>query len=946
MKKELKFSVNNEPYEIFIEPCKTLAEVLRYDLGLTGTKESCGAGMCGACTVILDGKSVKSCSILAMQAQGKKVLTIEGLEKNGRLDPLQQSFIDHGAVQCGYCTPGMIMNAKALMDEVPKPTEDEVRSNLSGNLCRCTGYIKIIEAVLDAAQGGKNKRVDDSPEGPIVGKSIFKVDAHVKVTGKAKYVTDLEFPRMLHAKVKRSPYPRARILKIDTREAEKVPGVKLITFGNEKTAPSRWGSGISDEYTLARDEVLFVGDAVALAAAETEEAAQRAIDLIEIEYEEQTPIFDGEEAMKPNPSVVLHKDIRNYERFGSVPPKIIEKQPNIFNYTPVKKGDLARGFAKADLIIENRMTTGMIQHCQMEPDAAIATMDEKGRLVVWGNNQTPYGVQRLIAQGTKLPIDRIRVIVPSYVGGGFGGRGRKVEQLCVAAVLDQIAKGKAVRPVKIVFSREEQLSTAVSRAPYIADVKTGVTKDGRITAFEMKAVLVGGAYAGSGFLTARNAVYGPCSNYLIPDFKIDAYGVYTNQRSSGSFRGFGNGETLWAVETQMDIMAHELGMDPLEFRLINAMKEGATNAFGEVMDSVGAEECLRKVAAAIEWGKKTESGKPYLKRGKGIALGNKYSILPTASAAIVKVQRGHIINLFCSTVDMGQGSNTTFVQMVGEEFKVSPERIRFTNPDTDVTPFDQVTASQRSTFAMGNALRLACADGKRQLFEIASKKLGVGVEDLETRNFKVYDKHNPGKSIDVDDLFLPVVLSGYTLERGGEILGKATFYLAGEPFDPNTGHTTKAAAFYAFYAQAVEVEVDIRTGVVRVLKFVGAADVGKAINPLNVEGQMEGGALSMGIGSALMEEVVLDNGIMLNPNYVDYKIPTTMEIPKLADVKSIIVENHPHKDGPWGAKGAGEGTMIVTAPAIGNAIYGAIGIRFKHIPITPERVFMALKSRR
>jgi CO/xanthine dehydrogenase Mo-binding subunit len=511
--------------------------------------------------------------------------------------------------------------------------------------------------------------------------------------------------------------------------------------------------------------------------------------------------------------------------------------------------------------------------------------------------------------------------------------------------LDQIAKGKAVRPVKLVFSREEQLTTAVSRAPYIIDVKVGVKKDGRITAFDMNAILVGGAYAGSGFLTARNAIYGPCSNYIIPNYNIDAYGVYTNQRTSGSFRGFGNGETLWAVETQMDIMAHELGIDPLEFRLINAMKAGATNAFGEIMHSVGAEECLRKVAEAIEWGKKSGSKKPYLKRGKGIALGNKYSLLPTASASIVKVQRGHIINLFCGTIDMGQGSNTAFVQMVAESFKVSPERIRFTNPDTDVTPFDQGTFSQRATFGMGNAVRLACDDGKRQLFELASKKLGIGIENLETKNFKIYDKHNPQKSIDVDELFLPVVLSGYTLEKGGEILGKATYYLSGE-IDPITGQSKRAAAFYAFYAQAVEVEVDIRTGGVRVIKFVGAADVGKAINPLNLEGQMEGGALSMGIGSALMEQVVLDNGIMLNPNYVDYKIPTTLEVPKLADVKSIIVESNPHKDGPWGAKGAGEGTMIITAPAIGNAIYDAIGIRFKHIPITPERVFMALKSKK
>jgi CO/xanthine dehydrogenase Mo-binding subunit len=362
------------------------------------------------------------------------------------------------------------------------------------------------------------------------------------------------------------------------------------------------------------------------------------------------------------------------------------------------------------------------------------------------------------------------------------------------------------------------------------------------------------------------------------------------------------------------------------------------------MHSVGAEECLKKVAEAIEWGKKSKSDKPYLKRGKGIALANKYSLLPTASAAIVKVQRGGIL-LLCSTVDMGQGSNTAFVQMVAESFKVSPERIRISNPDTDITPFDQTTSSQRSTFGMGNAIRLACNDAKRQLFEHASEELGVSAENLETRNYRIFDRNDQRKSIGIEELFVPVVLSGYTLRKGGEILGKATYYLEGKPFDPQTSQTDRAAAFYAYYAQAAEVEVDIRTGVVRVINFVGAADVGKAINPLNLEGQMEGGALSMGIGSALMEEVVLDNGVMLNPNYVDYKIPTTLEVPKLGNVKSIIVESNPHKDGPWGAKGAGEGTMLATAPAIGNAIYDAIGIRFYHIPITPQRVFAALKAK-
>ncbi|MCP4693847.1 MAG: molybdopterin-dependent oxidoreductase, partial [Desulfobacterales bacterium] len=438
---------------------------------------------------------------------------------------------------------------------------------------------------------------------------------------------------------------------------------------------------------------------------------------------------------------------------------------------------------------------------------------------------------------------------------------------------------------------------------------------------------------------------GPAANYKTDNFSLDAYGVYTNQRMAGAYRGFGNAESLWGMESQMDIIAEALNMDPLEIRLKNCIDEGDLNAFREVMHSVGGKECLHAAAEAIEWGKKTEAKEPHLKRGKGIALGNKYSIAPSASAAIVKVHPDGLVELRTSTVDLGQGSSTIFSQMLAEEFKIPVSKVRVLNPDTDITPFDLGTASSRSTFNMGNAIIKASQDAKRQLFELAAKELEAHQDDLETAGSKVFVKGSPDQSIHIKDLFIPMVIGGYTLKEGAEIIGKATYYLPGVIPDPETGESEKPASFYMFVAQAAEVEVDTQTGKIRIVDIVTANDCGKAINPMMVEGQQEGGVLSMGIGSTLLEEVITDNGVMLNPQFADYKIPTTLDCPNLDNYKSAIIETA-HRDGPWGAKGVGEGTMVCSSPAIANAIYDAIGIRFHDIPITPEMVLRALKEKK
>jgi CO/xanthine dehydrogenase Mo-binding subunit len=775
-----------------------------------------------------------------------------------------------------------------------------------------------------------------------IGKSENNVNAVAKATGRAKYCSDMQFPGMLYGKVKRSPYPHAKIISIDISAAERLPGVKVVIVGDEKICQARFGAGVADEYVLARDKVLYVGDAVAAVAAESEEIAQEAVDLIEVEYEELPAVFDGEQAFKRNPPAVLHEDLRSYQTLRSVPPRFDENRPNVFNYFRIRRNNAERGFKEADLVFENRFETVMIHHVQMETHCGVAMVDDTGRLQVWGTSSKPYGMHRDIAESRGLPLSAVRVIIPTHVGGSFGGREPKAEQIAASLALAQ--KGYPKRPVKMKFTREEQLSTTTTRAHYIVDIKTGVKNDGTIVANKMRLLLVGGAYAGTGYLTARNAAFGPAANYRTENFSLDAYGVYTNQRMAGSYRGFGNAESLWGMESQMDIIAEALNMDPLEFRLNNCIDEGDLNAFEEVMHSVGAKECLQAAAEAIEWGKKPRSKVPHLKRGKGIALGNKYSLAPSASAAIIKVHPDGLVELRTSTVDLGQGSSTIFSQMIAEEFKIPVSKVRVLNPDTDITPFDLGTASSRSTFNMGNAIRKACQDAKRQLFELAAKELEADENDLETAESKVFVKGSPERGLEIKDLFIPMVIGGYTLKEGAEIIGKATYYLPGVMPDPDTGASEKPAAFYMFVAQAAEVEVDTQTGKIRIIKIVTANDCGKAINPMMVEGQQEGGVLSMGIGSTLMEQVITDNGVMLNPQFADYKIPTTLDCPDLDNYKSAIIETA-HRDGPWGAKGVGEGTMVCSSPAIANAVYDAIGIRFHEIPITPEKVLKALKEK-
>ncbi len=775
-----------------------------------------------------------------------------------------------------------------------------------------------------------------------VGKSVINVDAFDKVTGKAKYASEegIGVPGMLYGKVLYSPYAHAEILRIDTSKATRLRGVRAVLTGKD-TPQHRSGMMIDDRHVLCHERVRFVGDAVAVVAADSADAAEEALGLIEVEYTELPALFDPEEAMKPDCPVIVHPDLPQYTRplydyLGRDLPG-----PNVHTHHKVRKGDVERGFKEADVIIENRFQNDRIIHCQLEPFNAVCYPQSDGSITLWTSGRL-YMTHGPICRAFGVPPSKIRVRT-GYLGGMFGLVGRPERFAALAAM-------KTGKPVKMVYTREECFIDGLNRLPKIIYIKDGLKKDGTIVAREMKVIVNCGAYTDHGPLTIRNGAF-HASQYRLPNYKWDAYGVYTNEPCVGPLRGFGSAEALWATEQQMDINAERLGVDPLEFRLKNTVDEGEIDVRGQRVHSIGAKECLKKVA---EWIGLDEPARPpegHIRFGKGIALANKYTMADTASAGVVKVHIDGTIEVLHGGDECGQGLNTVLAQIIAEEFKVPLHKIKIVWGDSARVPYDFGTASSRSTLYIGNAVRLAGQDAKRQIFEIAACILKTSPVDLETADGKVFVKEVPEKRLDFSDLFLPAAREARgalkmatCLEEGGEIMGKATFWGHPSEEDTETGQGEKLAISYDYGVHGVEVAVDTQTGMVKVLQFCSAFDTGRAINPKMCEAQLEGGA-GMGIGSALYEGFIFsDKGELLNPNLHDYRICSAQQVPSGEKMKSMIVEA-PHREGPFGAKGIGENAMCPTAPAIANAIYNATGARLTHLPMTPERILKAIKAK-
>ncbi len=757
----------------------------------------------------------------------------------------------------------------------------------------------------------------------VVGKRTPPSGGVMYVTGRAVFGIDFELPGMLRGKIVRSTVPHARIVAIDTADATSLPGVMAVITGRD-SPHGLTGARLKDEPIFAGDRVRYVGEPVCAIAAVDERTAAAAAQLVRIEYEDLIPVFEASEALGRT-APLLHENLGSY----TFRPYDCHPVPgtNIASHIKIRKGDVTAGFRAADVIVEETYRTQATHAMYIEPHASVAQWDASGKVSIWTNTQAPFIVRSGVATALGIPVSRVRVI-PLLVGGGFGGKAQlKLEGVC--ALLARAAG----RPVGIRLDRAEEFTGTSVSPPFTIRIKTGARNDGTFLACEADLVIDNGAYSEAVDGVCWEATIGAAGPYSIPHQKIDGRLVYTNKLPTGPLRGFGWPQITWALEQNVDAIAVRLGIDPLEIRLRNAFEEdGSISSTGALMHAVGLKASLRAAADAIGWSSRERRPN----HGFGIAALTKLSVPFIPSSSIIKINEDGRVQLISGATDIGQGSNLTMAQIAAEEIGVELDQIDVVVADTDTAPYDGGAISSRLTFFLGNAVRAAAADARSQLLATAAEMLEVASDDLDVHGGRASVIGVPDRSL----AFREIVLYSH-MRGGGPIIGRGSYVDRDVvPMDPQTGQSSRAATDFTYGAQAVEIEVDPRTGQVTILRVVSAHDCGFAINPLAVEGQIEGG-LSMGLGFALMEEVLSEDGRVLNPSMGEYKIPTIADMPPLT---SIIVEGFPHPDGPFGAKGVGEASIIGIAAAIGNALSDATGRRFTELPLSPERVLTVING--
>ncbi len=771
----------------------------------------------------------------------------------------------------------------------------------------------------------------------VVGTSVLRDDAIDKVTGAARYTTDLALPGMLHAAILTSPHASARIVRVDLEAARAVPGVRAVLAGSDLDV--RLGLYLRDKRILARDVVRYQGEPVAAVAADTLDAAREACHRIRVEYEELPAVFDPRDAMAAGAPLV-HPDLASYDHMRGV--FFPKPGTNVAHHQKIRKGNVRASLAAADVRIEASFYNPPVQHVPMETHASIAQALPESRVEIWTSSQSPYTVRHLLSACLGLPHAAIRVHVP-YVGGGFGGKaGLGLEPL--ATVLSRAAGG---RPVLVTATREQEFNTTPSRQGLHSTIKIGAARDGRITALEATYVWDAGAYADYGVNVGRAAAYSGAGPYAIDHCSIDSYVVYTNKVYGTAYRGFGHLEVLWGIERAMDQMARKLGLGPAEFRRRNLLKEGDTTITGELFTAGHGKpvECLDAVAKAIDWGRPSDApSAPHKVRGKGIAMLHKAPAMPTytSCAAVIKLDEDGAADVLVSGVDYGQGTYTVLRQIAAEELGLPIGKVHITwDCDTALTPYDWQTVASRFSYMGGNAVIEAAADCLRQVRAVAAQALGVAPETIVCEDEAAFPADEPDRAISYKDLAL-----GYTFPNGnaigGPIIGHGRFIATGlTHLDPETGQG-HPAQFWTYGAHAVEIEVDTETGEIEILHIATAVDAGKVLNPLSCTGQVIGGVVQ-GLGSTLLEGFQFDDkGRLLNPSFVDYKIPTAKDLPRR--MTPIFLEN-PQPGGPYGARGVAEHPMISVPSAIGNALADALGIDYTVLPLSPERVLLGIQKR-
>jgi len=752
-----------------------------------------------------------------------------------------------------------------------------------------------------------------------IGKSIPRVDAQVKAAGEAAYSCDIKIPGMLLGKCKRSPHPFARIVSIDIAKALKLPGVRAVITARNITQ-SYFGEFVSDQLPLCDQYAYYAGDEVAAVAAIDDDIAEEALDLIEVEYEVLSPVFDSEKAMEPGAPAV-HPELEGVKQ-------------NIVFRINFERGEGEAAFKDADVILEERFSTQPQHQCYLQPRDCVAAWDG-GRLTLWAVTQSPFRMRPPIARAVGVPEDHVRMI-PCYVGGGFGNNAARIWP--IAALLAR----KARKPVKFVLTREEEFISGRPMASSIIDMRMGFKKDGTMIAKKMDVIINAGAYVGSCRGVTVVASGRADNMYRLPNIKTSAKLVYTNNIPRGALRGYGTQLTTFALESMVDMAAEELDIDPTEIRLKNASQKGDTTVHGLIFNSCGLSDAVRLAAEKSGWKeKRKEKGRNY-----GIGLANAIHvsgariIYPVfeGSAAIVHVDELGKVRVLSGEVDIGQGSTTVFAQIAAEELGVGIDDVNVLPVDTDVSPFAKGTFADRVTALGGAAVRKAAADAKRQLLGRAAEILKTNADELELRNKKFYVKGSVEPIATLEEIARQVVLK----RSGLPIIGQGDYTVPDYVVEDGekSQYYGNYSIAYTFLTQIAEVCVDPETGKVDVHHMWLAIDLGKAINPKACEGQVEGGIM-MGLGYALSEDYIVDKGMMLNPNFTDYKIATSSGIPQ---IHSFFIETIDPAT-PYGAKAVGEAIGDPTAAVIANAVYNAVGVRIKDLPVTPEKILKALREK-
>jgi 4-hydroxybenzoyl-CoA reductase alpha subunit len=749
----------------------------------------------------------------------------------------------------------------------------------------------------------------------VIGHRLPMVDAGPKVKGTARFTDDIVLPGMLHGRVLRSPVPHANIVRIDTSRAAALPGVKGVVTGAD--IPDRQYGIVpkaSDEYALAKGKVRYIGDEVAAVCAVDPETAEAALELIEVEYEELPAVFDPREAAQEG-APVIHEGVPNNVSFS------IRKE----------FGDVEAAFAQSDFISEDTFYSQPVNHAPLEPHAAVAEYDPiKGELVVWSSTQIPYFLRRNLSATLKIPESRVRVIKPK-VGGGFGQKiDMFAKDFCAAWFAIQTG-----RPVKFVYDREEVFISTRQRHPMYITVKTGMKKDGTILAQQFSAYADGGAYNSTAPTMIALSCFFLMIPYHVPNLLYEGHHVYTNKPVGGAMRGHGIPQARFAVERQIDMMAHRMGLDPAQVRIKNSIVAGRPHPAGFIINSCGFAESVKEAAEAIGW----EEKRGKLPRGRGVGLGGASfpsgvsNMSHISSGAVVQLGRDGAVNVLTGAADIGQGAETVIAQIVAETLGVGLDDIRITAADTGTTPLDPGTFGSGVTVRAGNAARAAAVAVRDKLFECIADKLEANPADIVARDGAIFVKGSPDKGLSFSQA---IKIYQYD-DRPMPIVGRGSW--AADAAEPTTllRENGNFAPSYSFMTQGAEVEVDLETGRVKVIKMVTAHDCGRPLNPMLVEGQLEG-SIAGGMGQALYEDVVMEGGQVMNPSFLDYGFPTFLEMP---EIESIDIETD-DPIGPFGAKEAGEGTQLSPAPAIVNAIFDAIGVDFMELPVTPEKVLRAL----